>query len=207
MKKHFGDKIGNKLFALFVLVVGLAIFPIAYHVLDAVNTFGAYSTKVNEEQIRKQAVSYLSRLSSEQAHRYEEYFSKVSSMVALLAGQASGLYSGDQANSTTNPVTLHFQEDNQMFISDDREPVLSIYWGGTSLSTGIKSELTLLGSLDSSLMQVKELLPETLAIHVITTSVSYVENVLWAATNFGLSRYDGRHWRGYSVRQSCAGWW
>ncbi len=56
-------------------------------------------------------------------------------MVALLAGQASGLYSGGQANSIAyaNPVTLHFQENNQMFISDDREPVLSIYWGGTSL--------------------------------------------------------------------------
>jgi len=92
-------------------------------------------------------------------------------MVALLAGLASGLYSGGKVNATTlvTPVTLHFQEDNQMFISDDREPVLSMYWGGTSLSTEITSELTLLGSLDSSLMQVKELLPETLAIHVITT--------------------------------------
>ena len=171
-KKHFGDKIGNKLFALFVLVVGLAIFPIAYHVFDAVNTFGAYSTKVNEEQIRKQAVSYLSRLSSEQAHRYEEYFSKVSSMVALLAGPASGLYRDRQSNSTAyaNPVTLHFQKDNQMFVSGDSEPVFSLYWGGSTLSTEIGSELALLGCLDSSLMQVKDLLPETLAAHLITIS-------------------------------------
>ena len=34
-------------------------------------------------------------------------------------------------------------------------------------------------------------------IHVITTSASYVEDVLWASTYFGLSRYDGRNWRGY----------
>jgi hypothetical protein len=34
-------------------------------------------------------------------------------------------------------------------------------------------------------------------IHVITTSVSYVDKVLWASTYFGMSRYDGRHWRGY----------
>ena len=34
-------------------------------------------------------------------------------------------------------------------------------------------------------------------IHVITTSVSYVEKVLWVSTYFGLSRYDGRNWRGY----------
>jgi ligand-binding sensor domain-containing protein len=34
-------------------------------------------------------------------------------------------------------------------------------------------------------------------IHVITTSVSYVEKILWVSTYFGMSRYDGRHWRGY----------
>jgi hypothetical protein len=34
-------------------------------------------------------------------------------------------------------------------------------------------------------------------VHVITTGVSYVDNVLWASTYFGCSRYDGRHWRGY----------
>jgi hypothetical protein len=34
-------------------------------------------------------------------------------------------------------------------------------------------------------------------IHVITTSVSYVDKVLWVSTYFGMSRYDGRNWRGY----------
>jgi ligand-binding sensor domain-containing protein len=39
-------------------------------------------------------------------------------------------------------------------------------------------------------------------IHNITTSASYVEDVLWASTYFGLSRYDGRHWRGYLDKDS-----
>ncbi|MCP4693930.1 MAG: regulator, partial [Desulfobacterales bacterium] len=39
-------------------------------------------------------------------------------------------------------------------------------------------------------------------IHIITTSASYVEKVLWAGTYFGLSRYDGRHWRGYMDHDS-----
>ncbi len=34
-------------------------------------------------------------------------------------------------------------------------------------------------------------------IHVITTSVSYVQGILWVSTYFGASRYDGRYWRGY----------
>ncbi len=39
-------------------------------------------------------------------------------------------------------------------------------------------------------------------IHNITTSVSYVDNTMWAASYFGLSRYDGRHWRGYMDHDS-----
>jgi ligand-binding sensor domain-containing protein len=34
--------------------------------------------------------------------------------------------------------------------------------------------------------------------HVIVTGVSVVEGVMWVATYFGGSRYDGRHWRGYA---------
>jgi len=39
-------------------------------------------------------------------------------------------------------------------------------------------------------------------IHIITTSASYVDKILWASTYFGLSRYDGRHWRGYMDHDS-----
>jgi ligand-binding sensor domain-containing protein len=41
-------------------------------------------------------------------------------------------------------------------------------------------------------------------IHEIVTSVSYIEkdNVLWAATYFGDSRYDGRYWHNFLVKDS-----
>ena len=34
-------------------------------------------------------------------------------------------------------------------------------------------------------------------VHVVTAGVSHVDGVMWVATYFGMSRYDGRHWRGY----------
>jgi ligand-binding sensor domain-containing protein len=39
-------------------------------------------------------------------------------------------------------------------------------------------------------------------VHVITTGASYVEKVLWVSTYFGVSRYDGRHWRGFFSHES-----
>ena len=34
-------------------------------------------------------------------------------------------------------------------------------------------------------------------VHDITTGVSHADGILWVATYFGLSRYDGVHWKGY----------
>ncbi|HKD61775.1 MAG TPA: hypothetical protein VKB47_15030 [Terracidiphilus sp.] len=39
-------------------------------------------------------------------------------------------------------------------------------------------------------------------IHEITTSVSYIDNILWVATYFGDSRYDGRYWHNFLTKDS-----
>ena len=39
-------------------------------------------------------------------------------------------------------------------------------------------------------------------VHVITTGVSYVNEILWVSSYFGASRYDGRNWRGYFNKDS-----
>jgi len=39
-------------------------------------------------------------------------------------------------------------------------------------------------------------------VHMITTATSYVEGILWVATYFGMSRYDGRHWRGIYAHET-----
>ena len=42
-----------------------------------------------------------------------------------------------------------------------------------------------------------DLLPDDGPVHDITTGVSWSDGILWVATYFGLSRYDGLHWKGY----------
>ncbi len=39
-------------------------------------------------------------------------------------------------------------------------------------------------------------------VHVITTGTSHVDGVLWVASYFGMSRYDGRHWRGMFAHET-----
>ena len=42
-----------------------------------------------------------------------------------------------------------------------------------------------------------DLFPDDGVVHDITTAVSFSEDILWVATYFGMSRYDGTHWKGY----------
>lgn len=39
-------------------------------------------------------------------------------------------------------------------------------------------------------------------VHVITTGTSYVDKTLWVSSYFGMSRYDGRNWRGYYEKET-----
>lgn len=39
-------------------------------------------------------------------------------------------------------------------------------------------------------------------VHDVTSGISYAGGVLWVGTYFGLSRYDGRHWRSYGETDS-----
>ncbi|MFP5250378.1 MAG: regulator, partial [Acidobacteriota bacterium] len=39
-------------------------------------------------------------------------------------------------------------------------------------------------------------------IHDITSSVSYVDGIVWVSTYFGDSRYDGRYWHNFLTKDS-----
>jgi ligand-binding sensor domain-containing protein len=42
-----------------------------------------------------------------------------------------------------------------------------------------------------------DLLPNDGLVHDITTATAYSDGILWVSTYFGLSRYDGKNWKGY----------
>lgn len=42
-----------------------------------------------------------------------------------------------------------------------------------------------------------DLQPDDGVVHDITTATSYSDGILWVSTYFGMSRYDGKNWKGY----------
>ena len=81
-------------------------------------------------------------------------------------------------------------------VSAAEDKVFFAVWGGGILEWDVATE-TWEDYLDPDREMEIDLYRDDGLMHVITTSASYIDNVLWASTYFGLSRYDGRNWRGY----------
>ena len=86
-------------------------------------------------------------------------------------------------------------------VGDDEDKVFFAVWGGGILEWDVATE-TWADYLDPDGEMEIDLYRDDGLIHVITTSASYKNGVLFASTYFGLSRYDGRNWRGYSDHDS-----
>src|SRR5579862_5446666 len=112
-------------------------------------------------------------------------------------------------NTRTGEWSLFNERNTPMFeiwtyaVSPAEDKVYYAVWGGGVLEYDVKTERWKDyndpdGETEIVLMKDQGL------IHEITTSVSYVEQdkILWAATYFGASRYDGRNWRNFMKKDS-----
>jgi ligand-binding sensor domain-containing protein len=81
------------------------------------------------------------------------------------------------------------------------EKVYYAVWGGGVLEFDVKTEKWKdYNDPDGETEMV--LFKDQGLIHEITTSVSYVDKILWVATYFGDSRYDGRNWHNFLIKDS-----
>jgi ligand-binding sensor domain-containing protein len=86
-------------------------------------------------------------------------------------------------------------------VSAGDDKVYYAVWGGGVLEYDIKSEFWK-DYRDPDGETEIVLFKDQGLIHDITTSVSYVDKILWVATYFGASRYDGRNWRNFLTKDS-----
>ncbi len=69
-------------------------------------------------------------------------------------------------------------------------------WGGGVIEYNTSNK-TFRDYVDPDGEMELDVFPNDGVVHDITSGVSFDDHVLWVATYFGLSRYDGVHWNGY----------
>jgi len=69
-------------------------------------------------------------------------------------------------------------------------------WGGGVIEYNTKTK-NFRDYVDPDGFMEIDLQPDDGVVHDITTATSYVDGILWVSTYFGMSRYDGKNWKGY----------
>jgi ligand-binding sensor domain-containing protein len=77
--------------------------------------------------------------------------------------------------------------DNKIFIAA---------WGGGVIEYNTKTK-QFRDYVDPDGFMEIDLQPDDGVVHDITTATSWSEGILWVSTYFGMSRYDGKYWKGY----------
>ena len=110
-------------------------------------------------------------------------------------------------NTRTGQWALFNERNTPMYeiwtyaVSAGEDKVYYAVWGGGLLEYDIRTERWKdYNDPDGETELV--LFKDQGLIHEITTSVSYVDKIVWVATYFGASRYDGRNWHNFLTKDS-----
>ena len=110
-------------------------------------------------------------------------------------------------NTRTGEWELFNERNTPMFeiwnysVSVGADKVYLAVWGGGLLEYDVKTERWK-DYHDPDGEPQLVLFKDQGLIHEITTSVSYVDHIVWVATYFGASRYDGRNWHNFLTKDS-----
>lgn len=122
----------------------------------------------------------------------------------LWAATAAG---ASRLNMRTGQWSLYNERNTPMYeiwtyaVSPGPDKVYYAVWGGGLLEYDIKTERWKdYNDPDGETEMV--LFKDQGLIHEITTSVSYIDSIVWVATYFGASRYDGRNWHNFLTKDS-----
>lgn len=116
---------------------------------------------------------------------------------------------GSRLNTRTGQWSLFNERNTPMYeiwtygVSATASKVYYAVWGGGVLEYDVKTDHWKDYNDPDGETEIV-LFKDQGLIHEITTSVSYVEKdkILWVATYFGASRYDGRNWKNFLEKDS-----
>jgi ligand-binding sensor domain-containing protein len=155
----------------------------------------------------------LSRISAGRIDNFTQLNSGLSNDIVYGVGMQGELLwvataaGASRFNTRTGQWALFNERNTPMYeiwtyaVSPAEDKVYYAVWGGGVLEYDVKTDhWKEYDDPDGETQLV--LMKDQGLIHEITTSVSYVDKILWVATYFGASRYDGRSWHNFLQKDS-----
>jgi ligand-binding sensor domain-containing protein len=114
---------------------------------------------------------------------------------------------GSRLNTRTGEWSLYNERNTPMYeiwtysVATAEDKVYYAVWGGGVLEYDVKTGRWKDYNDPDGETEIV-LFKDQGLIHEITSSVSYVNKILWVGTYFGVSRYNGRNWRNFLDKDS-----
>jgi len=155
----------------------------------------------------------LSRISAGRVDTFTQLNSGLANDIVYgVAGQGDFVWAATAAgasllNTRTGQWSLFNERNTPMYeiwtyaVSPGPDKVYFAVWGGGLLEYDINTERWKDYNDPDGETEIV-LFKDQGLIHEITTSVSYVDSIVWVATYFGASRYDGRNWHNFLTKDS-----
>ena len=164
------SKIGVQLLITFAFSMALSMGTLSYLAARMVVGFGEYSVSRNEESLRENAKAFMTRITHEQAMRYESVFAKLAGASRLIADQAA-FFLNDETRYGASPLDpaeeLVVHPRNRIFTNARTGKTMILYWASSDLSPEMDLRIRTLSHIDPLLEAVKEANPESVACYVV----------------------------------------
>jgi ligand-binding sensor domain-containing protein len=155
----------------------------------------------------------LSRISAERIDTFTQLNSGLANDIVYGVGVqgdfvwAATAAGASRLNTRTSQWSIFNERNTPMYeiwtyaVSPGEDKVYYAVWGGGLLEYDIATERWKdYNDPDGETELV--LFKDQGLIHEVTTSVSYIDKIVWIATYFGASRYDGRNWHNFLTKDS-----
>ena len=122
----------------------------------------------------------------------------------VLSATAAG---ASRLNTRTSQWSIFNERNTPMYeiwtyaVSPGQDKVYYAVWGGGLLEYDVATERWKDYNDPDGETEIV-LFKDQGLIHEVTTSVSYIDKIVWVATYFGASRYDGRNWHNFLTKDS-----
>jgi signal transduction histidine kinase len=163
-------QISLKLF--FSSVLSILVFTVLlfFLVKQSLIDLGQFSETANTQQIKQISNQFLASMAREKSRKYDEIFLHCQTTVTFLRMKAEEAYrhpvTGNGSDDALPSMTLN--PANKIFFTPESDPLITAFWGDTSISPAIESELRSLSQMDPYLVTAQKNIHQAMGAHIIT---------------------------------------
>ncbi|PID41591.1 MAG: hypothetical protein CR981_03135, partial [Proteobacteria bacterium] len=156
MMRRISTRLEIKLFLMVMMVIMLAIIPVAYTFWQVVSAYGRIASEIDEKQVVFSLESDIRELTRSRVLGYQAFFDRIAGCVSILGRQAELLYSRLDFYAE-NPLKRHTYQkrsEDGFWVSSAGEPVISLYRGNNDMPGTVTDELRALSHIEPLLAQM-----------------------------------------------------